>query len=377
MFSFYLFASPVIPGRSWLVTAMMSILGMLMLLVGFILAYLLIRRRTARIQARWRNIHRELVQRAIFWEPPGAEPAGTEPPPGEPTHIPVPSGITRSLRRRLFRQVMITELISGKKALSGTAAANLVLLYTQLGLGRDSLHKLASKKWHLQAQGIQELAIMEQRGCVTRLYRLTNAHNEVVRREAQTAIVQLYGFEGLRFLEVIDTPLSEWQQIQLLRLLQHATGIPHANAVHWLDSPNPTVRIFTLKLIAEQHLQEMAPRVLECLRDANESVRLQAIHCLRELDATDSCPTLIGAYPAEALVGQMAILDALGHIGTAAEVEFLRTELSAPDHRIKLEAARALVRIGDQGLTCLEHFPLADRSPWNEIFSQAKTEWMV
>lgn len=377
MFSFYLFASPVMPGRSWLVTAMMSILGMLMLLVGFILAYLLIRRRTARIQARWRNIHRELVQRAIFWEPPGAEPAGTEPLPGEPTHIPVPAGITRSLRRRLFRQVMITELISGKKALSGTAAANLVLLYTQLGLGRDSLHKLASKKWHLQAQGIQELAIMEQRGCVTRLYRLTNAHNEVVRREAQTAIVQLYGFEGLRFLEVIDTPLSEWQQIQLLRLLQHATGIPHANAVHWLDSPNPTVRIFTLKLIAEQHLQEMAPRVLECLRDGNESVRLQAIRCLRELDATDSCPTLIGAYPAEALAGQMAILDALGHIGTAAEVEFLRTELSAPDHRIKLEAARALVRLGDQGLTCLEHFPLADRSPWNEIFSQAKTEWMV
>lgn len=367
MLSSYLFASPVVPGRSWLVTAMVGIVGMLMVLVGFILTYLLARRRRARMKGRWRNVHRELVQQAIFWET--AE--------GEPVHIPVHAAVTRSLRIPLSRQVMIAELINGKKGLSGTAAANLVLLYRQLGLERDSLRKLASKKWHLQAQGIQELAIMEQRTYVTRLYRFTNAHNEVVRREAQAAIVQLYGFEGLRFLEVIDRPLSEWQQIQLLRLLQHATGIPQGNALRWLDSPNETVRMFTLKLIAEQHLQDMVPRVGECLRDGSEGVRLQAIRCLRELGASDSCPVLTGIYPAERLAGQLVIIDTLGHIGTTAEVEFLELELSAANDRIKLEAARALVRIGDEGLRCLERFPLMDRSPWNEIFRQAKTEWMI
>lgn len=367
MSSLYLYASPVVPGRSWLVTALVGILGMLLLMVGFILAYLLARRRTERMQARWRNIHRELVQRAIFWEP--AE--------GEAAQLHIPSGVILSLRKPVFRQVMMAELLQGKKALAGTAAANLVLLYNQCGLERDSLHKLASKKWHLQAQGIQELAVMEQRSQVTRLYRFTNAHNEVVRKEAQVAIVQLYGFEGLRFLDVIDRPLSEWQQIQLLRLLQHAGGLPVENAARWLSSPNETVRVFTLKLIAEQHLQEMATRVLACLGDGSELVRLQVIRCLRELGATDSCSALIGVYPGEAQPGKLAILDALGHIGTAGEMGFLEAELAEGNDRIKLQAVRALVRIGEEGVKCLEHFPLIDKSPWNEIFRQAKTEWMV
>lgn len=380
MFSFYLFTSPVVPGRNWLVTAMVAILGMLMVLVGFILTYLLARRRRERMQGRWRHVYRELVQRAIFWEPAEGGSSSDKTPAvsgGSATLIPIPAGVLRSLRMPLFRQVMIAELISGKKALSGMAAANLVMLYRQLGFEQDSLHKLASKKWHLQAQGIQELAIMEQRSFVTRLYRFTNAHHEVVRREAQAAIVQLYGFEGLRFLEVIDTPLSEWQQIQLLRLLQHATGAPQGNVLDWLDSTNATVRMFTLKLIAEHHQQEMVPRVMEALRDGNGGVRLQAIGCLRELGATDSCYALIAVYPAEGLAGQLAIIDAVGHIGTAAEVAFLEAELAAPNDRIKLEAARALVRIGDEGLSCLERFPLMDKSPWNEIFRQAKTEWTI
>jgi hypothetical protein len=364
---YYLFSSPVAPGSSWLATAMLCICALLMALVGFMLVYLLTRKQTKRMQERWRNIHRDLVQRAIFWEP--AE--------GEPSHIPVHAGVARSLLIPLSRQVMITELINGKKGLSGTAATNLVLLYRQLGLERDSLDKLASRKWHLQAQGIQELAVMEQRSYVTRLYRFTNAHNEVVRREAQAAIVQLYGFEGLRFLEIIDTPLSEWQQIQLLRLLQHATGMPQGNILRWLDSANETVRIFTLKLVAEQHLQELAPKLRECLQDSCQEVRLQAVRCMRELGATDSCPNLVTAYPAETPAVQLAILHTLGHIGTEAEVEFVGTQLSAPDNSIKLEAARALVRLGDAGLKYLELFPFMYRSPWNQILRQAKTEWMV
>ena len=98
---------------------------------------------------------------------------------------------------------------------------------------------------------------MEQRKQVARIYRLTNAPNEILRMEAQAAIVQLYGFEGLRFLDILVRPLSEWQQIHLLRLLSRTPGTPSGKLREWLRSSNPTVRDFARKLTAEHHPRAM------------------------------------------------------------------------------------------------------------------------
>lgn len=355
------------PGLRFLFAAMAGVLGMLLTLIGFILVYLLRRKRLDRLKDKWREIHGEVIQMAIVWEPA----------PGDSEPMPVPVSAARTLGSPVSRQCMIGDLIKGKKALSGAAADNLVCLYNRLELDRDSAKRLMSPKWHLQAQGIHELATMEQRGYVTRLYRFTNASNEMVRKEAQAAIVQLFGFEGLRFLDVIDTSLSEWQQIQLLQLLQHTTGAPQGSLQRWLHSSNATVRMFTLRLIAEHHLPEMAPHAADRLSDSIDGVRLQAIRCLRDLGATDSCGALTRVYPEEGLAGQLAILDAIGHIGTAAQLQFLQDQLNASEDRIKLEAARALVRLGEEGLICLERFPKIDRFPWNDVFRQVTCEWRL
>ena len=224
---------------------MLLVLLLLLGLIGFMLLYLLRRAALERRNSRWRALFSDLIQRAIDWES------------ADGSKLPVSLRVARSLKRVAARQLLIAELIKGKKALSGSAGANLVRLYIQLGLETDSLRKLDSLAWHRQAQGVQELALMEQRSQVARIYRLTNALNEVVRMEAQAAIVQLYGFDGLRFLDVLVRPLSEWQQIQLLRLLSREPGTPSGKLREWLRSTNPTVRDFARKLTAENHLEEM------------------------------------------------------------------------------------------------------------------------
>jgi len=221
------------------------VLLLLVGLIAFMLLYLLRRAALERRNTRWRGLFSSLIQRAIDWEGPEGE------------RLPVAFRAGRSLKHPAARQLLIAELVTGKKALSGSAGANLVRLYTQLGLEADSLRKLTSPAWHRQAQGIQELALMEQRKQVARIYRLTNAPNEIVRTEAQAAIVQLYGFDGLRFLDVLVRPLSEWQQIQLLRLLSRTSGTPSGKLREWLRSTNPTVRDFVRKLTAEHHLEDM------------------------------------------------------------------------------------------------------------------------
>jgi hypothetical protein len=231
--------------QSFLFLSMLVVLALLLGLIAFMLLYLLRRAALERRNTRWRALNSSLIQRVIDWEG------------DEDERLPVPLRSIRSLRRPAARELLTAELITGKKALSGSAGANLVRLYTQLGLEADSLRKLASPAWHRQAQGVQELALMEQRKHVAKIYRLINAPNEIVRMEAQAAIVQFYGFEGLRFLDVIARPLSEWQQIQLLRLLSRVPGTPSGKVREWRRSSNPTVREFARKLIAEHHLGEM------------------------------------------------------------------------------------------------------------------------
>jgi hypothetical protein len=217
--------------------------------------------------------------------------------------------------------------------------------------------------------------MMEQKQRVVRIYRLTNADHEMVRMEAQSAIVQLYGFEGLRFLDIIDRPLSEWQQIKLLRLLARAPGILPDKIGSWLASANDSVRIFALKLVAEHHQQELHGQVINCLYHDSPQVRLQAVRCLREIYTEDTSIALLGIYGIESPLCRLAILDTLGQIGSDGDCLFLTSRLENDDNDLRMGAARALVKLGSPGLQCLEQFPKAAIHPWKEIIGQAKTEW--
>jgi hypothetical protein len=344
---------------------MVAMVSILSLITAFMLIYLVWVKKREKKLDEWRTQLIDPLQRTIWFEP--AE--------NVPPTIPLSFRTIRGLKHPAFRQLLIDELIQGKKGLTGTAATNLVLLFNQLHLNELSLRKLHSRKWHLKARGIQELAIMEQRQFATRIYRLTNAQHELIRMEAQSAIVQLYGFEGLRFLDIIDRPISEWQQIKLLRLLARTPGVLPEKAGKWLASGNDSVRIFTLKLVAEHHQQQLHHLVVDCLHHHHPLVRIQAVRCLREIHTETTPAALVKVYEIQTPPCQLAILEALGHIGSAGDDGFLVQQLAQNLNILKLGAARALVKMGENGLQCLDDFPRRHMYPWNEIIQQAKTEW--
>ena len=100
--------------QAFLLRSMLVVLLLLAGLIAFILLYLLRRAALERRNSRWRIHFSSLIQRAIDWE--GAE--------GE--RLPVPFRAARSLKRPAARQLLIAELITGKRALAGSAGANLV-----------------------------------------------------------------------------------------------------------------------------------------------------------------------------------------------------------------------------------------------------------
>jgi HEAT repeat protein len=290
--------------------------------------------------------------------------------------IDIPKKFFRMLNDPKARQVAIDELIKCKKNFSGAVADNIVALYNKLGLREDSLLKMKNKrKWYLQARGIQELYLMDQKDLLTKIYRETNSKHEFVRSEAQIAVIHLTGFNGLRFLDVITYPLTLWQQIKLLEQLKLfgkkedlSDRIPK-----WLLSKNDTVVVFALRLAAEYQQFAIKDNVVECLVHPSKIVRTQAIKTLIILSDETTPSMLIGYFSKEDFENQVHILNSLMNMATDEQKDFMIRLLDAPDNIIKVKAASVLANNCTDGIQVIEKRAAAEPEPFERILRHVKS----
>ncbi len=348
----------------YLVMAMILISGILLSLIIFILVYLVYVKAREKRNINWLHNIDLLIRRAIFFEEEESE----------EELIPLTPKIEKWLKDAVFRQFLIDEMVKAKKSLTGSASSNLERLFSQLHLDAKSLKKLRSSKWHIKARGIQELALMNRKEAVPRIYRLTNNRNEFIRMEAQLAIVHFYGFEGLRFLDTLSLPISEWHQIKLLSELPKASAITFKGMKGWLGSSNHSVILLALKLAGIYRRFEMHDRVTGCLEHPDPAIPVQAVICLRQIGNESTAGEIIRHYSRNGLPYQAAVLEALQQIATEKEIPFLEGELTNRNDDLKLAAARALLGIGVRGEQMLDGFAYAQEYPWNEIIRQVKSE---
>jgi HEAT repeat protein len=324
-----------------------GVLLIITLLILFYIFYSSIRlEREAKRKRLLRTSFGFLISKAIFYEDGD----------GALTEMDIPVRYNRLLATASNRQFMIDEIIDARKNLSGIAEANLRKLYEQLGLNKDSSRNLTSRKWHIKAKAIHELAFMDQREHLKKIYRLINGKNQQIRMEAQLAIVQFMGFEGLRFLDILSDPISDWQQMKLLNLLEKLPGHELKSAERWLLSENSSVVSFTLKLISFFQLTELHDPVTNCLHHPDNHIRYQAIECLSEIFNDHTAGILIGLYASGDATYQRHTLNAISKIDPDGNSLFLSDQLSHPNNDVKLAAARALANSSSSGIIRQESF---------------------
>lgn len=290
--------------------------------------------------------------------------------------IEIPQKMNRILNNQVARQYIIDELIRCKKNFSGLVAQHVIILYERLDLKKYSLQKVSDKtSWHIKAQGIQELYMMDQHDALRMIYRNTNSTNEFVRMEAQTGVIHLTGFPGLRFLDVISYPLTEWQQLKLLeqlRLYPEKQDISE-KIPKWLLSKNNTVVVFALKLVDEYQLFSVRRYVINCLVHPAYQVRSQALKTMIRLEDETTPVVLLGYFNKESLPDQIFILEALRAIATEREAGFLQKLLDHENDMIKLKAAIVLAACSAKGLAILEKRGTEQPEPYYRIYRHVKT----
>ncbi|MBW7914782.1 MAG: HEAT repeat domain-containing protein [Taibaiella sp.] len=257
----------------------------------------------------------------------------------------VPGLLNQYLKKKIFRQFIIDKLINIKKNISGQPAADIESIYMKLGLLNDSLAKMNSSLWHRKAKGIYELGMMNMHASAANILPYTNHRNKFVRREAQSALVGFYGFDGLSFLDELTQPLLEWQHLKLLTQLQNFDMNPMTKLSSWLSSNNPYVVVFSLKLVEIYMQYDMHEAVVKKLNEENDKIRYHAIKALGAISNDDTAAILIDHYNNESKPNKIEILKQLSMIGSASNNNFLHNQLAEADNDIKLAVIRTLMSV--------------------------------
>lgn len=186
------------------------------------------------------------------------------------------------------RKILIAVLLKLKNEVSGDIAESIQKLYFHTGLVNFALARLKHKKWYVIAKGIQELEQFHVKEANDEVIVHINHPRREVRKEMQLYMVNLFYFEGLDFLDVLETQLSEWDQIQLLEVLQRLENQNISYIKSWLNSSNDSVIIFALKLAKIYNQFEAKDELINLLYHLNKKIRLESIHVLSYLNVLEA-----------------------------------------------------------------------------------------
>lgn len=342
----------------------LSFFGISCLLIGYMMIYLKrVKNKRAKYR-KWKNSAELLVRDAIFYDDDEVVLKGFN----------IPNRILFLLNLVNFRKIIIKEILSAKKNLSGKSGIFIQKLYLQLGLDQYALKNLSSKSWHIKAKAIQDMGIMDLKEHLSKIYRNTNQPNEFIRMEAQIAVIKMTGFEGLRFLDVIDTPLNDWQQVKLLNELSQVKANNFSGVEKWLISSNESVIIFALKLVKNFRRLELYPQVELCLLNQCPKIRNQAIMAIEKIYTSDTSKVLIDRYAIETIENQIAILKVLQQTGDEDDIPQLISLISTAANEQKRMIVRTIAHISEAGLTQLNLLSEVNEPPLSVIIKQIKGE---
>lgn len=363
MFEANIFSRYIQPGYLNIVAVVIG--SMNLLFIALIFIYLRERRRTRSFQKGIKKSIELWFSRTLLeeFESPEELPA-----------LEIPAKFHKHFKNKTKREFTVNQLIDVKKNLTGNVADNVLRIYLQLGLKNDSIEKLNSKTWYKKVKGIHELSVMGQKDMIPKIYKYTNSHNEYVRMEAQTAMINFYGFDGLRFLDVVTHPISEWEQLKLLEQLKALDFTELKNLGKWLQSANDTVIIFALKLAEVYQQYHVHDIVVECLRHENEKVRVQAITTLTKIAQENTPAVMVNQYQQEHFTNRQNILNALLGIASDKEEAFLVEQLDEKNDFLKLSVARVIAKNYADGFEILKNKAIQHPDPYQDIYFHLKSE---
>ncbi len=255
------------------------------------------------------------------------------------------------LKSKFYQKVLTGILLELRMDLSGGSLSKLLVLYKDLELHLVAYKKLRSWRWEKVSHGILELTKMEVAESYGFLTKFINDKRPTIRKQAEIAVVTLKP-EGLDyFLDTTRYKISEWQQLKLLEVIRTQEDYLPPSFKAWLTSKNKYVVLFALRLIKHFHQNDATASIIELVKHRNSQIKLEAIDCIRTFHMTLALDTLKTVFWRCTAVVKIAILQAIGSMGTDKELEFLNLiEKKEANFTVRSKALSAINLISPESI---------------------------
>lgn len=265
------------------------------------------------------------------------------------------------------RQVLIDEMIDVSSNLKGDSEEKLLKLYKELNLDEDSLARVRSRQWHKKIKGFREFAFMGIREGNEEMQKALNSRNEILRMEAQIALVRLSYENHFDFLSQLKRPFSLWEQITLHDLIiQHEIPVPDFQK--WLPSTNPTVVMFALRMIREFKQTEAEPEIRKVLLHRDQRVSQLAVEVAGDLNLRSTLDTMKRMYKFQEYNNCLEIVKSMGKMPEQSMLGFLKLVLDKEDDvQLQIEAVKAIENMGEVGVQALVKVMKSEYKNYNII----------
>lgn len=249
------------------------------------------------------------------------------------------------------REILINQIVDVALVMPEETVSKLRKLYIELDLIKISKRKLYSLKWHKKIQALKELSHLLITDYNNKITKYINSKNDILRMEAQIAMVRLSGAEknAFSFLEHLTYPFSVWEQITLHELMIE-TDIDPPYFGKWLISDNHSVGMFCLRMMREYKQLKNLDDLNNMLYHPNEKVLKLAIEVVGDLKITELSSTLRKIYKNEPYENRLEIIKSLGKISDPKTIHFLQNVVDTEnDTDIQIEGVKAIKNMGELG----------------------------
>lgn len=256
------------------------------------------------------------------------------------------------------RDILLEEILHLHDNFTGESADRLEKIFKLLDLHQDALERLKSKKWHVVARGMRELAFMNVKEAYGPISAYLTHKNEMLRYEARITLMKLNDEDHLAFLDKENAQLSEWDQSYIYTMLCKMPENTIPDFSRWLDSPNGSIVDLSITMTGAFHQQQSVPKLLSMLQSSDESRRVRIIRALKKCGATVSEDSLIARYSGETPDVQKEIINSFTTLGSSKSIQFLSGLLKQQQSDITqtVNILRSLLATGPEGEKAVNDF---------------------
>jgi HEAT repeat protein len=287
--------------------------------------------------------------------------------PSDNAHIPE---LFKEAKTVFRKDLLISEMIKMLKTLSETSGNRFRELYFKLQLDLYSFEKLQNRKWNIQAMGIHELAAFNALKEADSIEAFINHPHPVLRHEAISAIVRLRPSDPFGFFDRLNVTFTKIDQLNAFAVLKkYHLQVPEFS--RWFDANDPNVVVFAVEMVCQYRQTGATEYFDKLLRHSYEEVRMSVIKAIGEMGLKEYSTMLIPVFNNECEQIQLLIMQTMGKLEDLALLNFLSDlVLFNSSMKIRMEAAKALINIGPQGLTRMQTLLLKQDSDIRYIYHQ-------